>query len=438
MKPKGVLGEPMADATLLEVTGLAVRRGTQDVFTDFDLAISSGQSILLHGENGAGKTTLIEAIAGLLPLHAGDISRARPYGLALQHGGFHGDEIVHERIEAAASLAGVDAAGVDAILERWGLTHRRADRIAHLSGGMQRRIGLIQALLPAYADAAPRLILLDEPSEGLDQAGMAVLSRDVRALAARGHAFLIASHDARLDEIATHTLDLADPTLRASDAATGEIAEDVPCLAAGETRMRDAETWMRLDRRTHASLVVRGLPFLAALITISGLTSALDLSRLPTSLAGGLVMLPAFLAALPPHTSLRLARENRSGDWWRAMGGCDSAPEPFSAILLLLGPWVAALVLGLATVQDWHWLGYGLAMMCVNLAAGAIGTLVERLPRQQAAFGTLLNLILLWPFLILADGISMDPIWQPMLVAGLPPLIIAFAMPLLHPRTGSD
>ena len=171
---------------LLQVEALTVRRGTRTVLEDFNMKIDSGNCIILTGENGSGKSTLVEAIAGILPIQSGKVTLTRPFGLTLQSGGFNGDELVNERLNHAAQASGVTG-DTTHLMKHWNLNHRSHDRIGHLSGGMSRRLAVLQGLMPAYGEQ-PRICLLDEPSEGLDEKSVNTLLNDIATLRARGHA----------------------------------------------------------------------------------------------------------------------------------------------------------------------------------------------------------------------------------------------------------
>ena len=218
-----------ATTPLLRVSGISVRRGSRQVLEEVDLEVGRGEVVLLVGENGAGKSTLLEAAAGLLPLNAGEVfhagemardsegrrNRPAPFGLTLQSGGFCQDELVEERVATAVRVAGhePDDEWTAERLEQWGLRHRAKDRIAWLSDGMMRRLGVIAGLVPALASDEPRLILLDEPSEGLDETSISTLSQQISGLAAAGHGFLIATHDSELFGLATRTLRISGGNL---------------------------------------------------------------------------------------------------------------------------------------------------------------------------------------------------------------------------------
>jgi ABC-2 type transport system ATP-binding protein len=407
---------------LLEISGLTVQRGTRTVLENLDLTIESGECVLLVGENGAGKSTLIESIVGLLPIHSGGIEVRRPFGLTFQSGGMHGDELVSERLGFCAETAGVS--GAKDLLSRWNLEHRREDRIGHLSGGMRRRLAVIQGLMPAYGEGE-RICLLDEPSEGLDEASVHTLIGDLAALRARGHAFLIASHDPRLEACASHILTLDGKKVEHAPAAE---PSDPPVLASAEANIPFNRWSATLDRRTLRPALSRGVPLIAAILVLFALLG---------KQIGALLLLPAFLAALAPHTSLHHVKEERSGDWWRAMGACLSAPDAFSTLLILAAPWLTATIFGVPN-DGWIWLAMGLPFLGVLLASGAIHELAERLPRENSQYIPLLTLVLIWPLLIASDALDHATPWQPLLLASGIGLVISVAMPLFHPRTGSN
>ena len=156
------------DLALLELSSLSVRRGRNMVLNSIDLKISSGEIVILIGENGSGKSTLLEASAGLLPLSNGEVrhsgqlvrdshgrrNKPSPFGLTLQNGGFSQDELVEERIATAIEVSGsiTDADWISSRLDEWGLRHRAKDRIAWLSGGMKRRVGVLSGIVPGLGE----------------------------------------------------------------------------------------------------------------------------------------------------------------------------------------------------------------------------------------------------------------------------------------------
>ena len=415
---------------LLQVEALTVRRGTRTVLEDFNMKIDSGNCIILTGENGSGKSTLIEAIAGILPIQSGKVMLTRPFGLTLQSGGFNGDELVNERLNHAAQASGVTGE-MSHLLKHWNLDHRSHDRIGHLSGGMFRRLAVLQGLMPGYGEE-PRICLLDEPSEGLDEESVNTLLSDISTLRARGHAFLIATHDARLRECATTLLEMNG---KSTDVEPNQESGVCPQLSTAEARTSVSRWSSTLDRRTLWPLLSRGLPLIASILVLFALLG---------NEIGALVLVPTFLASIPALSSLHHAKEARSGDWWIAMGGRLFTVDPLSILLILISPLLTASVFAIDH-DGVIWMAIGVPFVGIHLASGAIHELAMKMPRADAQFAPLLSLILIWPLLIANDAISAcsanaicaEP-WPSILMATCIPLIIWFALPILHPRTGSN
>ena len=415
---------------LLQVEALTVRRGTRTVIEDFNMKIDSGNCIILTGENGSGKSTVIEAIAGILPIQSGKVTLTRPFGLTLQSGGFNGDELVNERLNHAAQASGITG-DTSHLLKHWNLNHRSHDRIGHLSGGMSRRLAVLQGLMPGYGEE-PRICLLDEPSEGLDEESVNILLTDISTLRARGHAFLIATHDARLRECATTLLDMDG---NSSEVEPNQESGASPQLSTAEARTSVSRWSSTLDRRTLWPLLSRGLPLIASILVLFALLG---------NEIGALILVPTFLASIPALSSLHHAKEARSGDWWFAMGGRLFTVDPLSILLILISPLLTASVFGIEH-DGAIWILIGVPFVGIHLASGAIHELAMKMPRAEAQFVPLLSLILIWPLLIANDAISTcsenaicaEP-WPSILMATCIPLIIWFALPILHPRTGSN
>ncbi|PWJ51142.1 ABC-2 type transport system ATP-binding protein [Quadrisphaera granulorum] len=174
----------MSEQVLVEVSDLAVVLGRgkkqRRAVDGLDLRLGAGVHGLL-GPNGAGKTTLVRVLATVLPPSSGDISLLgvdvrdvrrrrelrRQIGYLPQAFGYYPRFTVREFVEYFAWLKEVPAAragvAVDTALERVGLADRAGDRMKSLSGGMLRRAGVAQALVND-----PRVLLLDEPTAGLD------------------------------------------------------------------------------------------------------------------------------------------------------------------------------------------------------------------------------------------------------------------------------
>jgi branched-chain amino acid transport system ATP-binding protein len=161
-------------ADLLSLSGVSAGYGTTVVIEDIDLAIREGETLAVIGRNGVGKTTLLATIMGRTTLHGGSIrfknaaiatepiwARARSgLGLVPQEREIFPSLSVQENLAVARRAGGWSIEKVFALFP--GLARRRANRGNQLSGGEQQMLAIGRALM-----AAPRLLLLDEPLEGL-------------------------------------------------------------------------------------------------------------------------------------------------------------------------------------------------------------------------------------------------------------------------------
>jgi ABC-2 type transport system ATP-binding protein len=195
-------------------TAVAVRgRGITKVFGDVvaldhvDVSVAEGQIHGLVGPNGAGKTTLLGLLLGLAVADEGILEiLGAPVGRALAApdgvSGFVDGPGLYPTLTAKQNLAtlvalrphGALTAGVDEALEQVGLTDVADDKVRGFSLGMRQRLGLAAALL-----TRPRLLVLDEPSNGLDPAGKKQVYGVLRRLAAEGATVVLSSH--RMDDL---------------------------------------------------------------------------------------------------------------------------------------------------------------------------------------------------------------------------------------------
>ncbi|WP_019066581.1 ABC transporter ATP-binding protein [Streptomyces hokutonensis] len=172
-----------------------------------DLDVTQGQIHGLVGPNGAGKTTLLGLLLGLAVADSGRLeilgqqvgrAFAAPDGVAgfVDGPGLYPSLTARQNLAALAALRGGDArtAGIDDVLDQVGLTDVADDRARGFSLGMRQRLGLAAALL-----TRPRLLILDEPSNGLDPAGKRHVHGVLTRLAADGTAVVLSSH--RMDDL---------------------------------------------------------------------------------------------------------------------------------------------------------------------------------------------------------------------------------------------
>ena len=187
-------------APVVQTRGLTKRYGSRTVVDALDMAIPPGVVAGFIGPNGAGKTTTLRMLLGLvrpsagggrvfgLPLHspASYLSRV---GALIESPAFYPGLSGERNLAVQATLGGHSLARVPVVLERVGLADRGGDRYRTYSLGMKQRLGIAGALL-----GDPTLLILDEPTNGLDPAGIRDMRALVRSLAQDGPTVLISSH----------------------------------------------------------------------------------------------------------------------------------------------------------------------------------------------------------------------------------------------------
>ena len=200
--------------------------------------IESGRVVGLLGPNGAGKTTTIRLLLGLIAADQGealvfgrryrDLERpATMVGAVLDAGGLHPARTGREHLRIAAARAGVSIERVDVVLAEVGMTADADRRSGGYSLGMKQRIAIAAALL-----GEPKMLVLDEPSNGLDPAGMRWLRDRLRAFADAGGTVLLSSH------LLSDVQDIADDIVVIAD---GRVVADVTLADAVATASGDLE-----------------------------------------------------------------------------------------------------------------------------------------------------------------------------------------------------
>tara|TARA_B100001750_G_scaffold191877_1_gene162421 strand:+ start:636 stop:2069 length:1434 start_codon:yes stop_codon:yes gene_type:complete len=431
----------MAAGSTLQASGIAVDRGGRAVLVGVNFNLMPGEVVALTGENGSGKTTMLEACAGILPLSEGSVNRLiesdtmqivrdyegrrnqpPPTGLTLQRDGICGEETVEERLKISLSVSGRSISEPTAtdVLRVWGLEHRRADRVAQLSGGQRRRLAVLCGLAPAALSTEPRVVLLDEPSEGLDRAGKELLIGWMRALAEDGHSVMVATHDQAVIDCANRVMEVGSGTLieseGKSEGTTFDLPEPLPSVP--QSTHGALFRWaIRMETRNPLDTTGRAAPALVALLLSYTLVGEVDMTHVGNELVAALVLAPAFITAvISPALTRRLAEE-RCGAWWVAMIG-PSARQTYSLvgasiILPLPITYLAWAILvdpsdfaSHSEVTRWLWLP-ALVIIDISAAAVALHLLVADLRRASAAAASLLLLVLVWPFLQLTDALSL-------------------------------
>ena len=227
----------MVKSAVVEVRGLRIIRGSTLAVDGISFATEPGQVTGLLGPSGCGKSTLMRALVGVqvvesgevtvLGLPAGDTALRRRIGYVTQAPSVYDDLTVAENLRFFARVLGVPATEVDRCIEAVDLVSRRDVVVGRLSGGQRSRASLAVALL-----GTPELLVLDEPTVGLDP----VLRRDLwamfHALADAGAAVLVSSHV--MDEA-----ERCDRLLLMRDG--GLLADDTPAALLERTGTRDIE-----------------------------------------------------------------------------------------------------------------------------------------------------------------------------------------------------
>jgi ABC-2 type transport system ATP-binding protein len=190
----------MDSGVTVSVRGLSKRFGAIHAVRDLTFDVPPGRVTAFLGPNGAGKTTTLRMMLGLVRPSAGealiggrryaDLARPRrSVGAVLEATGFHPGRRAREHLRVVAHAAGLPPATVAASLDRVGLGGAGGRRVGGFSLGMRQRLGLATALL-----GDPGVLILDEPGNGLDPAGMAWLRETLRGLADEGRTVIVSSH----------------------------------------------------------------------------------------------------------------------------------------------------------------------------------------------------------------------------------------------------
>lgn len=185
-------GDPTGEAAV-RVSSLQRSFGGLTVLDGLSFELPTGSVTCVVGSNGSGKSTLLRIVAGLLAADAGTVAvertGERPIGYLAQHPSFRPQFTVGETLEFYGGLL-ESSVDVDAVLERVGLGPVADRRVAALSGGMVRLLGIAQATV-----GDPRVMLLDEPSSGLDPTMTRRVGDVIDGLGTDDRSVLLATHD---------------------------------------------------------------------------------------------------------------------------------------------------------------------------------------------------------------------------------------------------
>ena len=191
---------------ILETKNLTKSFGLRKAVDGLNLEIPDGSVYGFLGPNGSGKSTTIRMMTGLISPDEGEVyiqgnsvqklgnKALSSVGALIERADFHKHLSGKTNLEMLARMDGTDMSRVQTVLDRTGLGNRGKDKVKTYSQGMKQRLGIAQALL-----SNPRLLILDEPTNGLDPQGMKEVRDLVRELSSEGITIFISSH--LLDEV---------------------------------------------------------------------------------------------------------------------------------------------------------------------------------------------------------------------------------------------
>jgi ABC-type multidrug transport system ATPase subunit len=260
---------------VVETRGLTKRYGDAILAVDgLDLRVRRGEVYGFLGPNGAGKTTTLRMLLGLVRPTSGRASilgapPGTPQGLArigamVESPGFYPYLSGRDNLRVVARYAGVAEERVATVLGEVGLSARAGDRFSAYSTGMKQRLGLAAALLKD-----PNLLILDEPTNGLDPAGMAEMRNFIRSLGEDGRTVVLSSH--LMGEV-EHVSDRVGVIRGGSLVAEGTVEE-----LRGRAGLR-----VRAEPVAEAARLVAALPGVDKVTRVDGLLDvAVDTDRAP-------------------------------------------------------------------------------------------------------------------------------------------------------------
>lgn len=240
----------------IECRNLVFRRGRRTILDDINLSLKSGTMTALIGHNGAGKSTLLKLVLGLLAPASGTIAvlgqkpGSTPFkiGYLPENVSFYDQMSMRAHLAYFAALKRVDLARAVQLAEELGLAEVLDQRLGQCSKGQRQRLGLAQALL-----TNPELLILDEPTVGLDPAASLLMYRELSRLRDAGCSVVVCTHELALVE---HYLDDAVVIAHGRLAAAGTL-EKLRAAAGLPVRISHVDI-ERVSRQSELAGYVRG------------------------------------------------------------------------------------------------------------------------------------------------------------------------------------
>jgi ABC-2 type transport system ATP-binding protein len=228
---------------VIEVDHLTKRYGKTVAVNDLTFRVTSGRITGFLGPNGAGKTTTLKAILSLIRPTSGTTrvlgkpyreleDPAREVGAVLETSRYHPGRSGRNHLRVLAAQAAIPSSRVEEVLELVAMKEAARRRVGGYSMGMRQRLGLAAALL-----GDPELLVLDEPANGLDPAGIRWLRDLLRSLAARGRTILVSSHVlAEVEQIADEVV-----IIHRGRFVAQSTTEELAARATGAVRVRSPD-----------------------------------------------------------------------------------------------------------------------------------------------------------------------------------------------------
>jgi ABC-2 type transport system ATP-binding protein len=256
-RPAVTVGPPV-DGAVIELIGVTKGYGRRLALDGLDLAVPLGGVFGLLGENGAGKTTALRCMLGLVRPTSGvcrvlgadsgrDLHRViGRVGALIETPGLTGTMSGRRNLALLARLDKIGPGGVDRALLTAGLADRADDPVNTYSLGMRQRLGIAAALL-----RDPEVVVLDEPSNGLDPAGIAGIRQLLLGLAAEGRTVIVSSH--LLDEV-EKTCDRVAVIAAGRCVASGPIADVLATAGVGTLMVGIADLYAAKNALAEAGI----------------------------------------------------------------------------------------------------------------------------------------------------------------------------------------
>ena len=395
----------------MELSNVTVRRGMGVVLRNFSLTVNAGDCVVLYGENGVGKSTVIETAARLLPLEEGAVKHngrlvfdaegrrvnpVNPFGLTLQANCLVPSQTIQQQLDNVIAICG-KSYDYSSVLERYNIGNRRNDKIAHLSGGQQRKVAVICGLIPGMVSHENSLILLDEPDSGLDDASVEVLIEQIHQLRNLGHGIVIASHDKRMRECATSLHNLSETQHQEPNHSkpwkVSATEKSYPLLRTKIGWNLNFNTLVSIQRNWLSALLVMGcLLSIADPLTLSDNKSILM----------GFALAPAFTMGLVGDPVFKILNEQRALDWWRAQNSIipNSYLESMASGIIFTA--IAMQIFNQSMDYRVILIG-GLITLTTSYIVRFLQMSTVRLPRNNAVFIRLLTPVLILPWGLVVD-----------------------------------